>query len=187
MSAPQPHPGACEYFYKIALEYYVSGRAAILCGSSFIPGNLLHHSVEMLLKGHLSRTIPLEHLKDPKKFGHKLPKLWAAFKPLFPNEDLSEFDPMISELEKFETIRYPEEILKKGAQIGFGFGRGKPVTNITPSRQEPEYQMGVGDVDAFFGRLFPLCRMNPIAYFELSPQGRQILTEANDACSNWLA
>jgi hypothetical protein len=74
-----------------------------------------------------------------------------------------------------------------GARIGLGFGRGKPVTNTTPGRTEPEYQMGVGDVDAFFARLFPLCRLNPKAYFSiLSSWGRQVLTEGNAESKGWL-
>ena len=187
MSTAQPHPGAFEHFYKIALEYYVSGRAALLCGNSLVTGPLLHHAVEMLLKGQLSKTTPLADLKNPKQFGHKLLNLWAAFKGLVPTEDLTEFDRMIDELEKFETIRYPDEILTRGAFIGLGFGRGKPATNMTPGRTEPEYQMGVGDVDAFFARLFPLCGLNPKAYFGfLSSWGRQVLTEGNAESKDWL-
>ena len=187
MSTSQPHPRAFRHFYKIALEYYVSARAALLCHNSLITGNLLHHAVEMLLKGQVSKTVPLEELKNRKKFGHKLPKLWMAFKGLFPTEDLTEFDTMIDELEKFEKIRYPDKMLAYGACIGLGFGRGKPVTSMTPGRTEPEYQMGVGDVDAFFARLFPLCRLNPKAYFSfLSSQGRQVLTEGNAESKDWL-
>ena len=128
-----------------------------------VPGNLFHHAVEMLLKGLLSRTVSLKDLKDRKKFGHSLLKLWPAFKALFPVENLIEFDQMIDELERFESIRYPDEILKHGAQTVIGRGRGRPM--VSSSRTEPQYQIGMGDVDAFFGRLFPLCRMNPKAYF----------------------
>ena len=141
----------------------------------------------MLLKGQLSRTIPLKELADRQKFCHSLPKLWTAFNGLFPTDDLTEFDTMIHELEKFEEIRYPDKILARGACIGLGFGRGKPVTNMTPGRTAPEYQMGVGDVDAFFARLFPLCRINPKAYLSiLSSQGRQVLTEGNAESKDWL-
>jgi hypothetical protein len=187
MCIVQPHPSAFTHFYKIALEYYVSGRAALLCRNTLITGNLLHHAVEMLLKGHVSKTIPLEDLKNPNKFGHKLPKLWTAFKGQFLTEDLTEFDTMLDELEKFERIRYPDEILADGACIGLGFGRGKPVTNMIPARTEPVYQMGIGDVDAFFARLFPLCGLNPKAYLSfLTSQGRQVLTEGNAESKDWL-
>ncbi len=65
MSAP--HPMAYDFFYKNALEYYVNGRASAFCGCLFTTGNLLHHAVEMMLKGELSRTVSLEDLKDNKK------------------------------------------------------------------------------------------------------------------------
>jgi hypothetical protein len=187
MSTAPPHPGACSHFYHLALQYYVSGRAALLCGSTRIAGNLLHHGVEMLLKGQLSRTIPLEDLADRKKFGHRLPKCWDAFKSLFPTEDLTEFNTMIGELDTFWEIRYPNNILDYGADITLGFCRGTPCTRTTPGRTEPVYQMGIGDVDAFFARLFPLCRLNPKAYFSfLSSHGRQVLTERNAESENWL-
>jgi hypothetical protein len=182
-----PHPNAFGYFYQIALEYYVSGRAALICRNTLITGNLLHHAVEMLLKGQISKTTPLKDLKDRQKFGHKLRNLWVAFKNLLPAEDLTEFDPMIDELEKFERIRYPDEILANGACIGLRFGRGKPITNRTPEQTEPEYQMGIGDVDALFARLFPLCRLNPKAYFcSLSQSGREMLNEGNTESKDWL-
>jgi hypothetical protein len=111
----------------------------------------------------------------------------VEFKRLFPAEDLTEFDAMIGELDRFETIRYPDAILAYGASIGIGFGRGKPVTVNTPGRSEPEYQIGVGDVDAFFARLFPLCGLNSQAYLTfLSPFGRKVLNEANAESKGWL-
>ena len=141
----------------------------------------------MFLKGKLSKTIPLQDLKDRKKFAHHLPRLWHAFKDLFPAEDLTEFDTMIDGLEKFETIRYPDEILARGAFISLGFGRGKPATDATPGRTVPAYQMGVGDVDALFARLFRLCRLNPKAYFtSLSAWGGKVLTEQNAESKDWL-
>src|SRR5262249_52873380 len=113
MSAPDPN--APEYFVKIALEYYVNGRAAGLAGCLFTTGNLFHHAVEMILKGKLSQTVPLRDLSDRKKFHHSLAKCWEAFKALFPTENLAEFDPMIAELDKFENIRYPEKLYTHGA------------------------------------------------------------------------
>ena len=158
-----------------------------MCQNGFFTGNLIHHAVELLLKGELSKTVPLEDLKNKKKFGHKLPKLWTTFKALFSSEDLSEFNMMISELEKFERIRYPDEILANGAFIGLGWGRGKPAANLTPGRREPEYQIGMGDEVAFFERLFPLCHMNPKAYLSfLSTLGRSVLLEANARAKDWL-
>jgi hypothetical protein len=78
----EPHPTAYENFFKAALEYYVDGRASAFCGCFLTTGNLLHHAVEMMLKGQLSRTISLD-LADKKKFSHSLPKCWG--RPLSPS------------------------------------------------------------------------------------------------------
>src|SRR5947209_19244462 len=117
MSEASPHPDVHRKFYDLALQYYVAGRAALACHCPHVPGNLFHHAVEMLLKGQLSKTVPMAVLKNSKKFGHDLQPLWSAFKKLFPNEGLDEFDPMIDGLNTFEDIRYPDKILEKGAVI----------------------------------------------------------------------
>jgi hypothetical protein len=176
---------AFEFFFNFALEYYVAGRAACASGCLFTTGNLLHHAVELLLKGELSRTVSLDDLKN--KFKHSLARCWEGFKKLFPADDLAEFDQMIAELDKFEGIRYPDEMLKRGAQIGFGFGRYQIETGDTINGV-PVFTMGIGHVDAFFARAFRLCHMNPKAYFSfLAPTGREMLLKFNDEAADWLA
>jgi len=94
---------------------------------------------------------------------------------------------MIPELDKFETIRYPDNLLANGACIGFGFGRGRVINTLTVTHPVPEYQMGIGDVDAFFARAIQLCHMNPKAYFGfLTEHGRETLTKYNDYAKDWL-
>jgi hypothetical protein len=180
-------PLAYEFYFKTALQYYVNGRAACLSGCAFTTGNLLHHAVEMILKGELSRTIPLKDLKDRKKFGHSLPKCWNAFKGLFPADDLTEFDSMIEELDRFEKIRYPDYLLLHGAGIGFGFGRWQPPT-FTGGNPVPQYTVAIGYVDAFFARAIRLCHMNPETYFNfLTPKGREMLLDQNEEAKDWLS
>ena len=57
-------------FGRLGAHYYIAGRFAFF--SAFIPvaGNLLHHAVEMFLKGALIRTLALEKLQS---IGHDLP------------------------------------------------------------------------------------------------------------------
>ena len=186
MPTGDPSARVSEQFYKVAMEYYASGRSAFLSNSVFVAGNLLHHAVEMMLKGHLLKTIlPTDLAK--RKFGHNLLILWTAFKATFPSNDLAEFDAMIDALNRFEEIRYPDKIIEHGVAIGMALGRNQPVTSLDPARAETTYQIAIGDVDALFARLFPLCRMNPKAYFLfLSEHGLQVLNEGNEESKNWL-
>src|SRR5882757_8871087 len=67
-------------FFSSASQYYVAGRFAVHAGLNPVAANLMHHAVEMYLKGALlkSKAKTLKELKD--KFGHSLPKCWDAFK-----------------------------------------------------------------------------------------------------------
>ena len=68
-------------------------------------GNLLHHAVEMYLKGGLSKTKTLGELK---KFSHNLPGAWAKFKAQFKDPALVQFDGVVTALHTFEELRYPD-------------------------------------------------------------------------------
>ncbi|HEV3079047.1 MAG TPA: hypothetical protein VGY66_04685 [Gemmataceae bacterium] len=154
---------------------------------SLIEREVMDLAARLIAGGKTREAQPLADLKDNKQFGHWLPKCWTAFKALFPSEDLTEFDPMVAELDKFEKIRYPDHLLAKGASIGFGFGRGRVIQNMKIARPVPEYQMGIGDVDAFFARAIRLCHMNPQPYFSfLTETGREMLLKYNDEAKDWL-
>jgi hypothetical protein len=49
---------------------------------------------------------------------------------------------MIQELNRFETIRYPDEIIDKGACIGFGFNRGRVIHSVTFAHPIPLWLTG---------------------------------------------
>ena len=67
----------------------VTFPALIATGLSPVTGNLLHHAIEMYLKGALSKTKSLSELKQ---FWHNLPDIWAAFKVQANNNALDRFD-----------------------------------------------------------------------------------------------
>jgi len=91
---------ALETFFSNGMQYYVAGRYAAFACLAPVVGNLLHHSIEMFLKGGLSRTkTPLEELK---KFSHNLPKTWNMFKAHFKDPALDRFDGVVSALNSFE-------------------------------------------------------------------------------------
>jgi HEPN domain-containing protein len=106
-----------EYF-RTALHYYILGRYATTAKFSPIPGNLVHHAIEFFLKAALIEK--LDETARRNKFRHNLSKLWRRYKRERNNSALDKFDQTISDINRFEGIRYPEEILRLGmlAEIG---------------------------------------------------------------------
>src|SRR5713101_4563212 len=99
-------PRAEHQFWTLGTQYYIAGRSAVFLKLVRIYGNIYHHAIETLLKAGLSREISLDDLKNPKKFGHDLHKLWPAFKAQFHWAELGGFDQTIADLHRFEEIRY---------------------------------------------------------------------------------
>ena len=118
--ATHPNPEAYHRFFDLGVQYYVIARFSAIAQLVPVSGNQYHHAVEMLLKAQLARTVSLKVLKQ--KCSHGLKRAWKDFKKLFPAEDLSPFDGLIRELDHFERIRYPDNVLNEGferdAQLG---------------------------------------------------------------------
>ena len=91
-----------EEFFRAAGQYYVAGCYTAFAGFIPVTGNLLHHAVEMYLKGGLSKQGV--SLADLKKLFHDLPKIWTKFKATFNDPALSKFDDTLSSLQRFEVI-----------------------------------------------------------------------------------
>jgi hypothetical protein len=102
-------------FEHLGVDYYVAGRSAVLAQRMPLCGNLFHHSIEMFLKARLSHSYSLEELQG--RFGHRLQRLWEAFKAEFPGSDLDRFDEIIAGLDRFERIRYPNAVLAEGMAV----------------------------------------------------------------------
>jgi hypothetical protein len=82
-----------DWFFDLAMQYYIAARvSAVLVGLMPVCGNLYHHAVELFLKAGLSRKYSMRDLANRHKFGHCLPKIWAAFKADFASPALRQFD-----------------------------------------------------------------------------------------------
>src|SRR6266700_7552145 len=125
-----------EEFMKLGVQYYAVARQSAWSGL-WVCGTLYHHAIEMFLKAGLSRQHSLQELGS-YKFRHKLIVIWNAFKAEFPPVTLLEFDQTISDIAEFEDIRYPDKMLKHGAQITIDY-RSQP--REPPLRQEPQYRL----------------------------------------------
>jgi len=132
-------------FISAGMHYYVAGRYAVFAGLNPTAANLLHHAVEMALKGALAKKgMDLKTLRD---LSHDLPRIWQEFTAQY-KIDGSSFDGVIAELQKFETIRYPDEIVKKGLKSLIS--RGKP----SPTPGDRTHALWLGDIDELMDRVF---------------------------------
>lgn len=146
-------------FFSTATQYYVTGRYALLAGLNPVAGNLLHHAIEMYLKGGLAKTMDLKQLK---RFSHNLPDLWSTFKEQFADPALSRFDTLVLSLHRFEDLRYPDSILSRGMLVKTGADRPVPVdASHAPKRPEPEYELYLEDIDALVGKIFEVVSVDP--------------------------
>ena len=137
-------------FVTIAVQYYVAGRQAAIAQLFPVSGNLLHHAVEMLLKGVLCRTKSLEELRANR---HNLKRSWNAFRASFPEDELAEFTPAVRTLNKFERLRYPDELLTTGMVGMFALFREHSTSaSGSASTGLPLFSLVLEDVDAFVSR-----------------------------------
>ena len=165
-----------EYF-NAAIQYHVAARFAAFAGLIPVSGNLAHHAVEMYLKGYLCRKLTE---KERKRLGHRLPKIWKTVKQDIGDSTLDNFDATISAIDKFERIRYPEEIVRKGMTATIGFKKGGTV--LGPGPQKPSFVLVIDDLDALAKRILEHSKVNPKFYTEgLNNEARTYLTQSNNA------
>jgi hypothetical protein len=169
---------ADEMFFSTATQYYVGGRFAAFAGLLPVVGNLLHHAIEMYLKGGLSKTKTLAELKD---FGHNLPGVWSEFKAAFVDPTLAQFDRVVSALHAFEELRYPDSVLAKGMECTVSIKRpSSGGTASGPAGSAPQYHLCLEEIDQLVAKIFGVASLNPKFFTaRLNKYARQYLNEEN--------
>jgi hypothetical protein len=165
-------------FWRLGTDYYIAGRSALFLKLVRIYGNIYHHAIETLLKAGLSREISLHDLRNPKKFGHDLDKLWPAFKAQFNWDELNSFDQIIKALHHFEDIRYPDKILQHGATIQ----GSQPASTEDTKTSAARYGVNKHDLDRLVAKIFFVCGITPDVYFSRAasfPYTREMIVNDN--------
>jgi hypothetical protein len=178
--APQPPAtDLVDEFFTYGSQYYVSARYAVLAGLMPVAGNLHHHAIEMLLKGALAKSMSSEDLQF--KLGHRLrKKIWKEFKKRAANPALAKFDPVIKELDKFETIRYPDLFIKKGALVVFDVTKAGVIHRDFPNRSEPQYGLCLEEIDELVVAIFDVAGKNQKVFLNfMKPEAMQFLKQNN--------
>ena len=168
-----------EQCLTFGFQYYVAGRSAALVRLVPVSGNLLHHAVEMILKGVLSVHYSPEQLRVD---GYSLPKLWDKFRQRHEMGQTSDHGKLITELQAFEDIRYPDKIILNGASMSVGFGdTARTERSDALGGVEPEYAVDVCKVDCLIATIFRRSSFK-LDFFlaKLTLDARRILGEGNE-------
>jgi hypothetical protein len=145
-------------FCKHGIQYYASGRWAALAGLLPVYGNHLHHAVEMFLKAYLARHDLL--IYDLKEMRHDLDRLWTEFKKVASDNALVAYDDLIADLDKFEDIRYPDAILRKGMTGGISIVPGDRTQVWTDVPPPPHYEVNLGEIDGLVVKIVAAIGVN---------------------------
>lgn len=157
LGKPPVGPGLMQYF-QLGTQYYVAGRYSAHVWLIPIAGNLLHHAIEMYLKGWLSQEMKPGELK---RLGHSLSLLWERFKSDIPDRFLDRFDTVVRNLDRFEVIRYPDRILSEGMFGTISFvGPPPEMSPRGPHDPLPEYHLIVEEVDLLVTVIFKRAKVN---------------------------
>lgn len=90
-------------FLLRADEFYLLTRFSNRAFLQYMAYRMAHHTLEYYLKAGLSIYFTTN---DMKKLGHNIDDLWKKYKPLIPDTKIDAR--IISHINKFETMRYPD-------------------------------------------------------------------------------
>lgn len=119
----------------------------------------------MLIKGFLIRSYTSKELK---KVGHDLVKLWEMFKSKTEDTTLQRYDITVSNINRTETLRYPDEMVDKGFILNVRLGVSAPI-DLPGTENLPQYFVNVEDLDIIAQTIFSACSVNPTVYFRTAP------------------
>lgn len=156
----------------------MSGRYAVHAGLIPLGGNLHHHAIEMLLKGTLAKSMTSQKLKD--YLGHRLRRTWKEFKKQANDPSLDKFDRVIRELDKFENIRYPDELVNKGATMAFDVVKAGGAKRKLSAGSLPQYTLCLEDIDELVVEIFRIGNRNRKVFLQFQKsEANQFMTRDN--------
>lgn len=166
-------------FAALALGYYASGRLALRARAGLLASaHLLHHAIEFVLKATLARHTTLS---DMKKFGHRLPDLFASAEARSSELRSDEHRATVSLLHELWESRFPDRILSEGSSLSFTSGELTEGVRADALSGSPKgHVLELARVDRVFCAGFRATGLNPAAFTEqLGPEALQALRADN--------
>jgi hypothetical protein len=164
-------------FIRAGMDYYVAGRYAVFAGLNPTAASLLHHAVEMTLKGALAKKgMGLRALRG---ISHDVPRIWREFTARYGIYG-NTFGGVIDELQKFESIRYPDEIVKKGLKSEIGRGK-RP----SPLSGDTTHALWLGEIDELMDKIFTDGSISHSAFVGClhMPEAKEYLFKENEVAA----
>ena len=170
-------------FAQLAVQYYAAGRHAAIAQLNPVLGNLLHHAVEMALKASLTDCKTLLQLKD---LGHDLTKIWTQFKLRYSTAVAAPYDAIVTGLQKFEELRYPDSVLARGAMMELVLFKEHVTTPRNPSPSVPRYLLVLEEIDELQTFIFRTVGINPLFFTgSMSEEAKRYLLLHNREAGSW--
>ena len=149
------------HFLDLAFGYYMTGRFAVINGL-FVAPNLMHHAAELLIKYSLLKDVPQDQHSDAtaelaRKYGHRLTALWNRYKQHVAPSNMSRFDTVITDLARWEKVRYGG--FPAGIQVGRGMGLVR--APVQTSAKRDTYIFGLDEVDDLIAAILAASAINP--------------------------
>jgi len=139
----------------------MTGRFAAINGL-FIAPNLMHHAIELLIKYTLLKDVPESQRSNAAarlkgKYGHRLNALWKQYKKRVGSTDVSRFNRLISDVARWESIRYG------GFPAGTSVAKGMTVVQapVQTSSQKDTYVFSLDEADDLIAAIFAASDINP--------------------------
>ena len=142
--------------FRLGLQYLGAGRLAVAARFTPASGNLLHHAIEMFLKGSLAKLIGVAQIPHH----HQLETLWNLYRQHHADPALDQYTTLIEALHRFEGIRYPDKLIKEGGLLSVGFPASTKTVQ-TAGKKLPEYHLVVAHIDTLVKELFARDKLNP--------------------------
>jgi hypothetical protein len=150
-----------DHYLEVGVQYYIAGRQAAFW-HYMVASNLLHHALEMILKAAFRGYMPPDLVRS---YGHDLPGLWAHFKTEAGDARLDRFDQLVSHLDPWEDIRYPDFDRVAGKystrSITLMIEISRSATKSTAPKNSRDYTVCLEDFDELFALLVEVMHVHP--------------------------
>jgi hypothetical protein len=149
------------------MQYYVAARFAAVAHLVPVAATLAHHALEALLKASAAQGLTkTQILRFRGTYGHDLVKLWDAFRAKHPAPKFRRFQGLIREINKFERIRFAEQLIGTGVIIETMFSRPAraPLPKMRRPGPERKFKLRVDVLDDLVREIFKAEGKNPAFY-----------------------